>query len=202
MRKIFAIFFIFLFALYGCEPTSDNVTLKPINMLFYLNEDKKAIKTGDTLIIEASINSNVTGVQLKDGDINLPCDVGINPGNDSVITNFGNGRPAYRNFDYDVIILNGSIEYNSSVDSLQLNYLSSLNNDTFKVKYKYIFKHYGIYTFHFNDGFMFSSSGKSYTYGTFNVVDPHWDLWKIPNNPNPQPNEELYYRSYFVRVTE
>jgi hypothetical protein len=80
-------------------------------------------------------------------------------------------------------------------------YKIDVRNDSLRLGMKFKLLQSGIYQFYVSSNFYQGNQGKSRVNPKFNVSDPHWNFFQN-GIPNPTPDQDTYYQSYLVAVTQ
>lgn len=185
--NLLLIFFLLFFL--SCDPDvpGEGINLPPLEFAFKVNPDTAYIKVGDTLTLESSISSTLDGgVTLSDGEAILGFLFWYYPYNP--ITQAG-GEHALEDNHYNVVIEEGGFIYNTNPSNRVQDLKTWPKGDSLKIKYHFFFLKKGVYVFALSSKFYEGSKGKTRTSPYFDVKDPHWGFYQIPNNPPPSPGD-------------
>ena len=192
-----------LMLLASCEPSplNEGITLSPITFAFKVSNDTPYLRVGDTLNIRAGVSSTVDGITLTDGEGEVWA--AITRGENIPKVSFDDGIRAIEGVDYNFIINSGGVKFANADPPYIYRFTGSPVADSIIMDYSIVFLKPGLFKFGgFQSYFYEGSNGKGRWDAYFDVQDPHWWFYEIPNVPNPQPGESGYLRSYLVAVTQ
>jgi hypothetical protein len=189
--------------LFGCDPdvANEGVTLPSIEFAFKVSPDTAYINVNDTVIFESVVSSTLSnGVKLNDGKVEVKAYISRSDSIPKVSTN--DIEEIYAGDQYNLFVDAGGINFNDFVPGLLLGFTATPENDSLKMKYRFVFLKRGLYILQLYASFYKGSAGKTRASGYFDVIDPHWNLVQIPGTPGLTPGEEGYRKSYLIGVVD
>lgn len=201
MKVLVAILLVFIIV--SCEPvpSKEGITLSPVTFAFKVSNDTPYLRVGDTLNIRAAVSSTVDGITLTDGEGEMWA--GISRGDSFPQITFGGIRPVIQDIDCKQIINKGGFKWTNQDPFYIIRFTGVPEGDSIIMDYSFVFLKPGLYQIGgFQSSFYEGSKGKGRWDCYFDVPDPHWWFYNIPNAPNPQPGESAYLKSYLVAVTQ
>jgi hypothetical protein len=203
MRVLITAIFLLCFAT-SCDPdvAGEKITLPPVTFAFKVSNDTPYLRVGDTLNIRATVSSTVGGITLTDGEGIIAG--GITSMSDTFpIVSYNNVRNTLNTIDYHLIINHGGVKWVDNNPNKLIRFTGSPIGDSIIMDYNIVFLRPGVYKIGgFQTSFYEGSKGKGRWDAYFDVPDPHWWFYEIPNTPNPQSGEPGYLKSYLVAVTQ
>lgn len=202
MKALTALLFVFLLA--SCDPdvAGEKITLSPLNFAFKIGNDTPYLTVGDTLSIRSSLSSTNDGITLTDGEGIIAFAIGY-LSDTSPITSTGNVRAAINTDDYKLIINSGDVKWVNNSPNQLIRITGRPVGDSIIMDYSIVFLKPGVYQIGgFQSSFYEGTKGKGRWDAYFDIQDPHWWFYEVPNMPLPQPGDYGYLRSYLVAVTQ
>ncbi len=199
MKNIIIYLLVFSFVLSSCDPdvAGEGITLPAMEFGFKISPDTAYIKLGDTITLKSSISSTLSnGVKIEDGEATI--DLFIGYANQIPITTFS-FEAAIPNEYLNVYASKGGINISETTGKVT-NIYALPYGDSIQVEIAFVPLKKGTYCFQVQSMFYEGSKGKTRTQPTFDVKDFNWSLWQ--KEPQPNPNDGIYNRTYYFAVTD
>ncbi len=188
----------------SCEPDpiNEGITLPQMEFAFKVYPDTSYIKVGDTFTLYAAMSSITSnGIKLDDGEGELW--FGIVKGENIPRISYQDIKSALNNEDYHLIVRKGGVKWVQSNPNELLRLTAFPLGDSIIMHYELIFLKKGLFQIGgFQSSFYEGSKGKGRWNAYFDVKDPNWSFFQVPNETIPTPNDDYYNRHFFVAVTD
>jgi hypothetical protein len=197
MKVLITAIFLLCFAT-SCDPdvAGEKINLPNIQLPLSVYPDTIEINIGDSFSFYGAVSNDLDGVTLEGGEGRLSASIGYFSANP--ITTQNSAVIAKEGFHYEIVQQFGEAIF---ADDAINTYKIDVRNDSLRLGMKFKLLQSGIYQFYVSSNFYQGNQGKSRVNPKFNVSDPHWNFFQN-GIPNPTPDQDTYYQSYLVAVTQ